>query len=84
MMPVIAHSLLHSIDLLVNAIQTLITKCITGIQADEHICNKWMNESLSFITGLSPIMGYDMASQIGLKADEENKTIEQVLQEMGI
>ncbi|AOY74652.1 class II fumarate hydratase [Clostridium formicaceticum] len=84
MMPVIAHTLLHSIDLLANTIQILITKCISGIQADEEVCKKWMQESLSLITGLSPKLGYDMASQIGLKADEENKTIQQVLQEKGL
>ncbi|MCC5908848.1 MAG: hypothetical protein JJT76_00175 [Clostridiaceae bacterium] len=49
MMPVIAHIFLHSIDLLTNAIQTLVTKCISGIQADE-----------------------------------ENKTIKQILQEKGL
>jgi fumarate hydratase, class II len=84
MMPVIAHTLLHSIDLLANAIKILVTKCISGIQADEKICRKWMDESLSLVTGLSPKLGYDMASQIGLKADEEDKTIKQVLQEKGL
>lgn len=84
MMPIIAHTLLHSIDLLTNSIQILITKCISGIQADEKICKKWMDESLSLVTGLSPKLGYDMASQIGLKADEENKTIKQVLEEKGL
>lgn len=84
MMPVIAHTFLHSIDLLTNAIQTLVTKCISGIQANEEMCKKWMEESLSLVTGLSPKMGYDIASQIGLKADEENKTLMQVLQEKGL
>jgi fumarate hydratase class II len=81
MMPVIAHTFLHSIDLMANAIQTLVTKCISGIQANEEICKKWMEESLSLVTGLSPIVGYDMASHIGMKADEDNKTLKQVLQE---
>ncbi|WP_227935434.1 class II fumarate hydratase [Alkalihalobacillus deserti] len=84
MMPVIAHTFLHSIELLANAIQTLVTKCISGIQVNVEICKKWMKESLSLVTGLSPIMGYDMASQIGMKADEEHKTIKQILQEKGL
>jgi fumarate hydratase class II len=84
MMPVIAHTFLHSIELMTNAIQTLVTKCISGIQANEEICNKWMEESLSLVTGLSPIVGYDMASHIGMKADEDNKTLKQVLQEKGL
>lgn len=84
MMPVIAHTLLHAIDLLTNAIQTLVTKCITGIQANEETCKKLMEESLALVTGLSSKMGYDIASQIGLKADEENKTLKEVLQEKGL
>lgn len=84
MMPVIAHSLLHAIDLLANAIQALVTKCISGIEANHEMCNKWMEASLSLVTGLSPKLGYDMASQIGMKADEESKTIKQVLQEKGL
>jgi len=84
MMPFIAHTFLHSIELLSNAIPTLVTKCISGIQANEEMCRKWMEASLSLVTGLSPSLGYDLSSQIGKQADEENKTIEQVLQERGL
>ncbi|WP_102346295.1 class II fumarate hydratase [Bacillus sp. Marseille-P3661] len=84
MMPLIAHSFLHSIEIFANAIETLTSKCISGIQANEEKCKQWMEESLSLVTGLSGSMGYDIASQIGLKADEENKTIKQVLQEKGL
>lgn len=84
MMPVIAHTLLQSIELLSNAIPTLITKCISGIQANEENCKKWMESSLALVTALSPKLGYDLASQIGKQADEENKTIKQILQEKGM
>lgn len=84
MMPMIAHTLLHSLDLLTNAIQTLAAKCINGIEANEEICKKWMEESLSLVTGLSPIWGYDIASQIGMLADKENKNLKQILQEKGM
>ncbi len=84
MMPLIAHTLLTSIDLLTNAIQTLTTKCISGIEANVENCKKWMEESLSLVTGLSSKLGYDMASQIGMKADEENKKLKQILYEKGM
>ncbi|MGO4888186.1 class II fumarate hydratase [Anaerobacillus sp. MEB173] len=84
MMPIIAHLLLDSIDLLSNAIPTLVIKCISGIQANENICKNWMNSSLSLVTGLSPSLGYDLASQIGKEADEQNKTIQQILQDKGL
>jgi len=84
MMPMIAHTFLHSIELLSNTIPILVTKCISGIQADEENCKKWMEASLSLVTGLSSKMGYDIASLIGQKADEEKKTLEQILDEKGL
>lgn len=83
-MPVIAHSLLHSIELLSNAISTLVSKCISGIKADEVMCEKFLQESLALVTALSPKFGYDLSSQIGKQADEQKKTIKQVLQEKGL
>ncbi|MFA9558853.1 class II fumarate hydratase [Evansella sp. AB-rgal1] len=84
MMPLIAYNLLHSIEIFANAITTLTLKCIDGIQADKQMCNKWMESSLSLVTGTSSLLGYDLASQIGKQADEEKKTIKQVLQERGL
>jgi fumarate hydratase, class II len=83
-MPVIAHTLLHSIEILANAIQTLVTKCISGIQADEVMCEKSLQASLALVTALSPTFGYDLSSQIGKQADEQKKSIKQVLQEKGL
>ncbi|SDY99413.1 fumarate hydratase, class II [Evansella caseinilytica] len=84
MMPVVAYTLLQSIDILANAVATLTAKCINGIEANEHICRHWMEASLGLVTGLSPILGYDLASTIGKLADEQNKTIKQILQEKGL
>ncbi len=83
-MPVIAHTLLHSIELLSNTIPTLVVKCINGIKADEIMCEKSLEESLALVTALSPKLGYDLSSQIGKQADEEKKTIKQVLHEKGL
>ncbi|WP_249872060.1 class II fumarate hydratase [Oceanobacillus saliphilus] len=84
MMPFIAHAFLESIELLSNTISTLVTKCISGIQGNEEICNKYMHESLALVTALSPIMGYDRAAEIGKQADEKNITIKQILQEKNL
>lgn len=84
MMPLISHTLLESIELLANAVQTLVTKCISGIQANEVICKHWMEESLSLVTAISPIMGYDSAAQIGKEADDKDITIRDVLAQQGL
>lgn len=84
LMPLIAHTLLDSLELLSNAIPTLVSKCIDGIEAHEDNCKTYMESSLALVTGLSSILGYDLASEIGMKADEENKSIETILQEQGL
>lgn len=84
MMPVIAYTLLQSIEIMSNALPTLVTKCISGIGVNEANCTKFMESSLALVTALSPKIGYDLASQIGKQADEQNKTIKQVLQERGM
>lgn len=84
MMPMIAHTFLHSLELMTNAIQTLESKCINGIQANEEQCKKWMEESLALVTGLSSKVGYDMASEIGMQADEQNKKLKEILEEKGL
>ncbi|WP_078596208.1 class II fumarate hydratase [Evansella clarkii] len=84
MMPVIASTLLESIEIMSNAIKTLVTKCINGITANEQTCRQLMVDSLALVTGLSPKHGYDTAAQIGNEADEQNKSIKQILQEKGM
>ncbi len=84
MMPVMAYTLIHSMDLLTNAISTLVTKCINGIEGNRETCRQHMENSLALVTGLSASMGYDLASEIGMQADEENKSIEQVLKEKAL
>ncbi|SET17440.1 fumarase, class II [Oceanobacillus limi] len=84
MMPLIAHTMMESIEIMYNAVSTLTTKCISGIQGNEEICKHWMNSSLALVTAMSPIMGYDRASQIGKEADEKNITVKEVLKQKGL
>lgn len=84
MMPVIAYNLLQAIHLAANAVRVLAEKCIAGIEADEAQCRRWMESSLSLVTALNPVIGYDRASQIAKQAYQENKTLQQVLQQQGL
>ncbi|TCT14874.1 fumarase class II [Natranaerovirga pectinivora] len=84
MMPMIAYTFLHALEIFTNAIEILTKKCISGIEANEEKCRRWMEESLALVTGLSPKIGYDMASQIGMEAEEQSKTLKQILQDKGM
>ncbi len=84
MKPVMAHNLLQSIELLANSSETLAELCISGIEANEQVCEKYAEESLSIVTALAPHIGYDKAADIAKNALKEDKTIKEIALERDV
>jgi fumarate hydratase class II len=78
--PVIAHNLLQSIELLGNASQVFVDRCIDGLTANEERCRSLIEESLAMCTALAPIIGYDAAAAIAKEATETGRTVREVAQ----
>jgi fumarate hydratase class II len=73
--PVIAHDLLHAIELLADSCRSFREHCVEGLEAnrdriDEHVAN-----SLMLVTALTPRIGYDKAAEIAKKAHKEGTTL---------
>ncbi len=84
MMPVIAHNLLQSIQILTNGMNAFRERLVEGIEADPDRCRDWMEQSLALATALNPVIGYDRAAEVAKKAYREDKTIRQVVVEDGL
>ena len=82
MMPVIAHNLLQSIELLANSSRVFARKCVTGLEADEERCRANVERSLAMCTALAPAIGYDKAASIAKVAHETGRTVREVAREM--
>jgi aspartate ammonia-lyase len=78
-MPLIAHSLLESIELLSNATKMLRTHCIEDLKANEGQCQRNVLNSTALITAIIPVIGYEKASEIAKAAKEEQITIKQAI-----
>ena len=78
MMPVIAHNLLQSIDLLASVSRIFADKCIAGLQADEERCQQMIEQSLAMCTSLAPHIGYDAAAAIAKEAYQTGRTVREV------
>jgi fumarate hydratase class II len=78
MMPVMAHSLLQSIDLLTNAIDQFNDRCLQGLSADRQRCEGLIEESLAMCTALAPVIGYAAAAAIAKRAHETGKTVREI------
>jgi fumarate hydratase class II len=82
--PVMIVNLLESIRLLSRGMDSFRTNCLEGLRVDEEQIRKQLERSLMIVTRLSPIIGYDKASDIAKKAHEKGKTIREIVVESGI
>jgi len=78
MLPLIAHNLLQSIQILSNASKMFTEKLVDGLIADEKKCNNYIEGSLAMCTSLAPVIGYDKAAGIAHKAFESGKTVREI------
>jgi len=78
MLPLMAYSLIQSIQLLAGAARALGEKCIRGIEANEEKCASNLEQSLALATAFVPAIGYDKAASLAKEAYEKKKTIREV------
>ena len=77
-LPMMAHNLLQSIDILANGARTFTDKCVIGIEANEAICTQSVERNLAICTSLAPAIGYDKAAAISKEAFKTGRTVREV------
>lgn len=83
-MPAMGHAVLESIHLLSSGVLAFIEFCAEGMQANVDRCKAAVEESLSMVTSLNPLIGYEMASALAKEAFTTGKTIRQLCEEKEI
>jgi fumarate hydratase class II len=81
--PVMIYNFLHSATLLRDACRMFRLHCVEGLQANEEVIAKYLNESLMTVTALSPKIGYDKAAEIAKKAHHEKTTLKEAALALG-
>src|SRR5579864_1031905 len=84
MRPIIINNVLHSARILADACEKLRRYGIEGITPDTGRIGKYVNESLMLVTALSPIIGYDEASAIAHKADDDGTSLRAAALALGV
>ena len=84
MRPVIINNFLHSATILADACTKLREYCIDGAELNRDQVGKYVDESLMLVTALSPAIGYDKASAIAHKADDEGTTLREAALASGV
>ncbi len=84
MMPVIAYYLLQEIEILTGGIDAFAKKCVSGIEANEKVCNRYAERSPALATVLSPKIGYNKAAELAKEALEKDCLIRDLVFEKKI
>jgi len=75
MMPVIAYNVLQSMMILQNSSMVLAEKTVKGIDANEEMCNNWLERSAALATALAPQIGYARAAELAKQSVKERVLI---------
>ncbi len=81
MMPVMAYSLLDSIELLANGARNFALKLVDGLEANRERAEGFVEQSLAMATVLAPEIGYDKAAALAKEAYATGRTIREVARE---
>ena len=82
--PLMGWALHKSLSHLCNACKTLQVNCVEGIVANEVLLDARIAESVTLVTALNPLIGYEKAAKIAKTAIANGKQIAEVAEELGI
>ena len=82
MLPVIAHNLLQSIELLGNACRVLADKAIAGYTVNEENVGRALDRNPIIVTALNPVIGYELGAAVAKRAYDEGRPVRDVAAEM--
>jgi fumarate hydratase class II len=84
MRPIIINNVLHSARILGDASEKLRRYSIEGTELDRDKVQEYVGRSLMLVTALSPLVGYDKASAIAHKADDEGSSLREAALASGV
>lgn len=82
MLPVVAHNLLQSIEILANAARNLADRSVSQLSVNKERIADMVGRNPVLVTALNPIIGYDLGSKIAKTAFKEGRPVKEVAREM--
>jgi len=74
-LPLVAHCMLDSLDMLARSCDILRRLCVDGLEADEERCRRDVQTSTAAATALVPVLGYEGASELARRAINAGRSI---------
>jgi fumarate hydratase class II len=81
MLPVMAHNLIQSVEILARGAEQFRVLCVEGLRADARRCEEMTERSLMMVTALAPRIGYDVAAELAQEAQRTGRTVRELARE---
>jgi aspartate ammonia-lyase len=75
MMPIIAHNLFESMQVIIGAVDAFTDKCVCGLQANKIKAEGWLEKNAIIVTALNPIIGYSAGAALVKEALARDLTV---------
>jgi fumarate hydratase class II len=77
MLPLAGHNFIQAVEVLGAATRNFAEQCVRGIRATDR-GPAMVEQGLSVVTGLAPLIGYDKAAAIAKEASKTGKTVREI------
>jgi fumarate hydratase class II len=81
--PVMIFNYLHSVELLADAMNSFVSHCVQGIEANRTQIEHYLHNSLMLVTALAPKIGYDAAAQVAKAAHHSRISLREAALKLG-
>ncbi len=84
MLPVMARNVLESVTFLASSVGVFTDKAVIGLTANRQRAESLVEWSMSMVTSLAPVIGYDSAAKLAKRAVDEGRTVRDLCLAEGI
>jgi fumarate hydratase class II len=81
MMPVIAHNLFETMQVMIGAIRAFTEKCVRGVEANRAKAEGWLEKNSIVVTAINPLVGYAEGARLVKEAMARGVTIRELVLE---
>ncbi len=78
MMPIIAHNLFESMQVIIGSVSAFTEKCVRGLVANQTKAEAWLEQNAIIVTVLNPLIGYAAGASLVKESLASGRTIREV------
>ena len=82
MLPVVAHNLLQSIEILATASTALADSAIAGFKVNQETLDRALDRNPILVTALNPVIGYELGAKVAKTAYAEGRPVKEVARDL--